>query len=368
MKILILIILFISISSILNSYTQNTWSNTNSTLSSGSKLLNIQPRSMWGQVGTTFNPNPQGYCGEASVQTAGLYYGNYVSQGIVWNAAGTNSQLLLGTSQNGGKAVNALYLTYSEWSSSSGSQKTAYTAWVKSQIDAGYPVIAGFYLKTLSDPDYDHIMPIIGYKITSGDISGFYYNTLMDDVSAYSSTGYVELTIGSQFFATRSQCSSSSNVYCLPSGVAYGISVTGNRYPSDAPAQLFTNPWNNDPDWGPIDGVNAAPISITGTLVVQTTAGANFTCLRFDSTSSLPNNDRYMCSSSYSKKYTFGATGSSYSLAVADMMSNGNYFFRCFNSNVAYACGAMSIGINISSIVIVLTISVFFFLKESIFD
>jgi hypothetical protein len=40
-------------------------------------------------------------------------------------------------------------------------------------------VVAGFYDKQLDDPDYDHIMPVIGYKKDStGKTLGLFYNDL----------------------------------------------------------------------------------------------------------------------------------------------------------------------------------------------
>lgn len=39
--------------------------------------------------------------------------------------------------------------------------------------------MAGFYDKQLNDPDYDHIMPVVGYKKDStGKTLGLFYNDL----------------------------------------------------------------------------------------------------------------------------------------------------------------------------------------------
>jgi hypothetical protein len=148
--------------------------------------LNIPPRRMWGWSG-----NVDGYCGETSVQSMGLYYGNYVSQELVRYADG-NSELLVGI--NDAKALKALKYSYKEWDfeSARNPQEKAFKAWIKENLDQGvrsfdtshpfpncfnvkifshaylvvvdvvvccfsiqYPVTAGFYLKEQNgDADY----------------------------------------------------------------------------------------------------------------------------------------------------------------------------------------------------------------------
>ena len=53
--------------------------------------LNVPPRRMWG-----WGPGLSGFCGEMSIQSAGLYYGNYISEQRARDAGGTGSQLLIG--------------------------------------------------------------------------------------------------------------------------------------------------------------------------------------------------------------------------------------------------------------------------------
>jgi len=146
------------------------------------KINPIGPRYQW--------ENNDGYCGETSLISAGLYYGQYVSQydarALGTSAKPKNSQvhhqLLLGDS-NFSKSATALRLNYRQYSSINSRQ---FLKWVKKGVISGYPVIIGvfnnekyFYdstRRTAGDPEYDHIVPVIGWgsarKLNSDDITG----------------------------------------------------------------------------------------------------------------------------------------------------------------------------------------------------
>ena len=88
----------------------------------------IPPRLQW-------NAN-FGYCGEVSLISAGLYFGQYVSQydarAIASNGAPqylSGSQLLLGV--NDQTAAAAMHLNALAWDESEGSGSQAFLAWVK---------------------------------------------------------------------------------------------------------------------------------------------------------------------------------------------------------------------------------------------
>jgi hypothetical protein len=116
---------------------------------------------MWGWTG-----NVDGYCGETSFQSSLIYYGNYASQEQVRYADG-NAELII--SQNDQTAANKLWLVNEEWNyNQKQPQEVAFKAWLKKNIDAGWPVTAGWYLRELNgDPDYDHIMIVVGYTLDS---------------------------------------------------------------------------------------------------------------------------------------------------------------------------------------------------------
>ncbi len=77
-------------------------------LSSGAAvILNIPPRQMWG-----WGAGMNGYCGETSFQSVGIYYGNWYSQERVRYADG-NQELLIAV--NDEKAAKNLALSYTVW-------------------------------------------------------------------------------------------------------------------------------------------------------------------------------------------------------------------------------------------------------------
>ena len=211
------------------------WAVTNNSLPNGAKILNIPPRYMWG-----WGSGLAGYCGETSVQSALLYFGNYVSQEHIFKAG--NGEFLIGV--NDAVVINTMGLNYVQWSTNTQSQPQAvgFANWIKTQIDSGAPVIAGFYDDALTDSDYDHIMPIIGYQYASNAVAGLYYNTLQFNE--------VQLTTA-PFSSTRNNFLNGNGNparYRIPQNKDYGVSVTGNKY-SGLRAQFFKDTWD-EPDWG----------------------------------------------------------------------------------------------------------------------
>jgi hypothetical protein len=96
-----------------------------------------------------------GYCGETSIQSAGLFYGNWISSERV-RYAGGNAEILVGSDsseQNAQRAATSLRFTINHWNSDAASpQYTAFVAWVKGHIDAGHPVV-GTVMALHGDPD-----------------------------------------------------------------------------------------------------------------------------------------------------------------------------------------------------------------------
>lgn len=127
----------------------------------------IPPRYQWEANG--------GYCGEVSMISAGLFYGQYLSQYDVraivsGGGQGTNSQLLLG--DNASAAATALRLKCEVCPHSEDSKKLL--LWIKNQVVKSHPVIIGVFNNenqmyghasggTEGDPQYDHIVPVMGF-------------------------------------------------------------------------------------------------------------------------------------------------------------------------------------------------------------
>jgi hypothetical protein len=84
-----------------------------------------------------------GYCGETSIQSAGLFFGNWISSERV-RYAGGNAEVLVDV--NAHTAATALKFTIARWNSGAKKpQNAAFVAWVKSQLAAGYPVVGAVY-------------------------------------------------------------------------------------------------------------------------------------------------------------------------------------------------------------------------------
>ena len=132
-------------------------------------------RYMWGwgvyvntTTGAVVNLNLHGYCGETSIQSAGLYFGNWLSSEKVRIAGGTDRygphpDIVIGTSLDA--AAVALQFTIHSFASVGAAtpQFGAYFTWIRGHIAASHPVIIGFYERQPGgDPDFDHIMTVNG--------------------------------------------------------------------------------------------------------------------------------------------------------------------------------------------------------------
>jgi hypothetical protein len=101
-------------------------------------MLDIQPRKMWGWGGLA-DRDYSGYCGETSIQTAGLFFGQYVSQELV-RYAGGNREVLVDV--NAHAAAEAVLLRIDRWDIDGRArpQSDAFLAWaqVRSHEGASY--------------------------------------------------------------------------------------------------------------------------------------------------------------------------------------------------------------------------------------
>eukprot|EP00808_Paulinella_micropora_P022312 g68719.t1 len=292
----------------------------------GAVTLSIPPRQQWCYQSSC--PHV-GYCGETGFQSALLYYGNYVSQEIVRNSDGpcSASQKLTGECQllvgvNDVTAANNLKLNYNTKTSSA----TDFLSWIQSSITLGYPAIAGFYAVWGTDPDYDHIMIIVGYDSTTvGTVSAIYWNDFSNQ-----QTTRVDVA---NLFKTRSSCVDPVQAYCLPVNVNYGIRLEGNTDTNQETLRtmLTVSSWL-EPDYSSEDQVTPkpAPIALTSTLtilgVVQST---RYAILRFDDYTNVPTS-AFAKSSKIARQYCFTPSVSGrFDFVVPDiLLSNQSYFFR----------------------------------------
>lgn len=224
---------------------QSTWRN------------DIGPRYQWNHNG--------GYCGEVSLISAGLYYGQYISQYDARAAAGNlpqyrlKSQLLLGV--NALQAASAMHLAAFAWHEPRGGDSTdGFLVWIKRNVVRGYPVVIGLFTNEnrfygnrhpRAGSTYDHIVPVIGIDSAHlRDDSGYYTG----DVITFSDNGlwgtrrdapyFFSYEFG-KFQRTRAAANARHGpVYSLPDDKRnYGIAIAGIKDPDNEtlPVRVTTN-------------------------------------------------------------------------------------------------------------------------------
>jgi hypothetical protein len=299
----------------------------------------------------------QGYCGEVSFISAGLYYGQYVSQYDARALASPGvpqylptSQLLIGV--NDQKAAAAMHLNAVEWDTASETSSASFLAWVKRNVSAGYPVVIGafnneylLYGRTdpwAGDPEYDHIVPVFGvgsnhplpnYTYHADDTLSFSDNGLwtvdhippsgfwtMDDIPLYVFT----YAFG-PFQQTRQQANApDGTVYALKRGRDnYGIAITGvmDRDHVTLPVRVATSVNYEDPPVARHSNARPAAMPLTLTVTVShLTPGISYNLYRYANFSVVPNDRFNARASSATKAWAINiASGSSYSVTESIM-------------------------------------------------
>jgi hypothetical protein len=187
-----------------------------------------------------------GYCGEVSMISAGLYYGQYLSQYDVRAIASPaikqykqHAQLLLGV--NAVSAAQRLRLAAKAVASK---RPEVFYAWLKDQVVKGYPVIMGVFTNA-GDAEYDHIVPVFGVG------SDFPLNTAYHptDVIQFSDNSaqspYYAFEIKAYLANRQVANAQDDNTYSLPTypTTKYGLAITGvlDKYHETLPVRLTTN-------------------------------------------------------------------------------------------------------------------------------
>ena len=312
-----------------------------STYSAGSGL---PPRLQW-------NAN-FGYCGETSFVSAGLNYGQYISQYDARAIASDNatqslesSQLLLGV--NDVATAEAMHLT----AVAKQATTTSFLTWVKSNVIAGYPVVMGVFMNqsrfygkanpNAGDSEYDHIVTVTG--ITSAHpLTGpaTYY---ADDILMFNDNGLwtgtpngqpqneFEYTFGT-LAATRQQANAeTASVYSLKNDIDYGIAITGIIDLSDetVPVRLTTSTNAEIPAM--VNGSNARPAATPVTLTITVSdlkPGTTYTLYRYASMAAVPDSNINANAAKAAQQWTIAIpSGSTYTMTQT-IMSNEVAVFR----------------------------------------
>lgn len=278
------------------------------TYTAGSRL---PPRIQW-------NAN-YGYCGETAFVSAGLYYGQYISQYDARAIASKNtrqslesSQLLLGV--NDVAAAKAMHLNATAFNTARQPTSKAFLTWVKSNVVAGSPVVIGVFANqsrfygtanlNAGDTEYDHIVTVTGITSTRPltgptTVPTMYY---ADDVLTFNDVGLWTGTNGlpqnsfsypfGTFATTRQRANSKTGaVYSLKSGADYGIAITGiidlNR--DTVPVRLTTSVNAETPTM--VDGSNTRPAAKPVTLTITVSGlkpGTTYNLYRYSSMANVP--------------------------------------------------------------------------------
>jgi hypothetical protein len=271
------------------------------------KSNDIPPRYQW-------NHN-YGYCGEVSMISAGLYYGQYLSQYDARAAASDapqnerRSQLLLGV--NAMRAAAHMHLAAVAWSDTSRDSADQFLVWVKRHVVLGQPAAIGIYMNQYrfyhdrdpraGSPQYDHIVPVVG--IGSRKLGENEY--LPDDEITFSDNGeWGSLHHARYFFTyrfkdftkTRKEANAPNGpIYSLASKAPdFGIAVTGviDEDHETIPVRLATSLNYELPQIKEGSSRRPRPEPLVLTVTVsQMKAGAVYNLYRYNRLSAIPNGE-----------------------------------------------------------------------------
>lgn len=208
---------------------------------------------------------------------------------------------------------------------------------MKAYLAAGSPVILGEYLTDgTNDPDYDHIVPAVGFSST-GYLT--YYNL-------YQPTAMV--LPFARLNATRRSCKRSlTQGGCIPSKVDYGAAVTGiiDADHVTLPVRLAVNR-PDEPNYSKVDPTDPdeyrtspeKPALMHGTVTVTgLTPGNKYRLMRFNATLHVPTKGTAasFLASSYESFVDFTAPSKRNGVSKwvyvdpRPFLSSGTVFYRC---------------------------------------
>ncbi|HEY8902729.1 MAG TPA: hypothetical protein VIM48_03420 [Chthoniobacterales bacterium] len=297
----------------------------------------IPPRLQW-------NAN-DGYCGEVSLISAGLYYGQYLSQYearicAIGKTPQDQGELLLGV--NDVRAARRMHLRSVEWRTPGTPDQ--FLNWVKRFVVRGYPVAMGVYdngsvFPGPSDPQYDHIVPVIGFRSVRlhnprafpGDRIIFSDNGLFGTPA---DTPYIFTYAVGKFPGNREQANTPNGpLYTLPNyGRNYGIAILGVRDDDHEalPVRVATNKNYESPAMVNGTSTRPSPMPLTLTVTVfNLTPGVTYRLYRFDHLSLVPDGAFNAAAARARNTWTFRiASGSTYTI-TQDIQSDEIAAYRC---------------------------------------
>lgn len=273
-----------------------------------------------------------GYCGETAIQQAGLFYGQYNSQGAIRAAYGSGSQkssnqVLFGDDQNDANLLKKLKFTYQlwDWENTRTPQSKAYKDWINSNVQKGIPTIFTIYLSTLSDEDYDHIVLAVGYESSTNSTA--YYE--FDTTDHWKTNWPVSPASNADgIIASRSQCSKQKAAkYCMPNEYDYGAALTGiidtNKVTLPVHIQLDQV---DEPNW--VYAKAKGNILKPDITITNLKAGQSYVVLGYNSYTNTPSAGFNVSQADLS--YSFVPLTDTYTFQETNgFLSTGSRYYRC---------------------------------------
>jgi hypothetical protein len=291
---------------------------------------NIPPRLEW--------DNNEGYCGEVSLISACLYYGQYISQydvrALISQGEPQNKcQLLVGI--NDQLAISPLHLNAITWNTEAEQDTDQFVTWVKQMVVKGYPISIGIYMNQYrfygntkpdaGDPDYDHIVPVFGFSSNSPLTNPNYFG---DDIFYLSDNGlwggssppYFFSYTADNFQATRTEANAKDgDLYSLPNTASnYGTAITGIKdlHGDTLPIRLSTNVNYEKPEINNGSNQRPAPMPLELTVTLShLQPGVVYHLYCYNDLAAVPDSHFNAHAASASKSWQIHiASGSTYSM------------------------------------------------------
>jgi len=294
-----------------------------------------------------------GYCGEVSLISAGLYYGQYISQYdvralVTKKGDQISGSLLIG--ENDTTAAQKLHLQYEEFNSNSEQNSDQFLIWLKQKVAAGNPVAIGVYANqtlfetgSAGDPDYDHIVSVTTLSSTHPLNDPTYY---ADDQVGFSDNGLWEAQNTPVYYFDYSFDPFQSNRTNanLPSAPVYSLANDGSNY---GIAILGVADLNNDTLPVRVDAEynyenpiqkhsNTKPKALEIILTI-TVSGLEpyvpYVIYRYDNLASVPESEFNGHESQAAEKHLFEITSGSTYAVTQQILSSDVAVYRCVKSS-----------------------------------
>jgi hypothetical protein len=298
-----------------------------------------------------------GYCGEVSTISAGLKYGQYLSQYDMRDLATSGDQLdeyLVGV--NDETAAKKVSLNHLEFDGQTNVGSENYLSWIKTMMRKGYATTIAVYMNyylfygittaDAGDAEYDHIVSV--YSITSNYDDDIYHD---DDVITISDHGlwaprvtgpvfYFNYTF-KEFIGTRQDANKKNgNTYTLPQSsrsttLNYGIAHTGPYDDSGVvmPLKVVTDKNIEKPEMVNRSEKRPDPMDLALTVTVSgLESGVQYVLYRYSDESKVPSSTFNKLASNAAEVIKFTASKSTYSV-TKDILSSDKVFYRCVRAD-----------------------------------